>query len=643
LLLLVAACAATPPPLRVVPPGVWDRGRETVRARNEHYEAKQLTVTIRGLLSEPDSGLGEDLRQEIIASLRELDGALEARDVTSISRLFPPLAQRVLLVVDHRRFIAEVGERRGVVGAGAASSVDAEIDQTIAQATRALSGVSWEDVRATRDELVHLSEQKLAPARFLLQLQRELLGLGEISPELRRQMSDVLQPLQRALQAGSWEDMREQAAIVPVQARYPRRIHDRIEQGDTWMRNLQPQESQAIASALATARAALQGDSWEEAMVRADAIAAAAEKFGLYGDATPCVRILSIDGGGIRGIIPALFLEEIERRTNASIFELFDLIAGTSTGGILTLGLTVPDERQPNTARYKASDLVEMYEKEGKAIFPSKRLKGIRSLAGPKYRADPLERVLHRYFGDAVLIEALTNVLIPAYSLERPGHVMLNTYGDGLPHVHMWEVARATSAAPTYFPPYRIPLDPFTAAKLGSVGLGLIDGGVFANNPAVYALALAKRYEHGLRHKPYDLRHPLLMLSLGTGRVPSTTSFDDAWDRGAPRWISPLINILLSDPGVEDEAHDLMALSDQYVRLQPQLPNAASAQLDNADPENIERLKQIAEGYMRSQPARADLERISALLLRRRPAECERIVDPLGEREFAKALQRLGR
>jgi hypothetical protein len=94
---------------------------------------------------------------------------------------------------------------------------------------------------------------------------------------------------------------------------------------------------------------------------------------------------------------------------------------------------------------------------------------------------------------------------------------------------------------------------------------------------------------------------------------------------------------------VEDEAHDLMALSDQYVRLQPQLPNAASAQLDNADPENIERLKQIAEGYMRSQPARADLERISALLLRRRPAECERIVDPLGEREFAKALQRLGR
>ena len=122
---------------------------------------------------------------------------------------------------------------------------------------------------------------------------------------------------------------------------------------------------------------------------------------------------------------------------------------------------------------------------------------------------------------------------------------------------------------------------------------GLIDGGVFANNPAAYALAVAKRVEHLDRHKPYDNQNPLLLLSLGTGRVPSTTRFEDAWDRGSMMWISPLINILLSDPGVEEEARHLMATTDYYLRLQPKMPSG-STQLDDVSPGNIEHLKQVA-------------------------------------------------
>ena len=89
------------------------------------------------------------------------------------------------------------------------------------------------------------------------------------------------------------------------------------------------------------------------------------------------IRILSIDGGGIRGIIPAMILAEIERRTHRRIADLFHLIAGTSTGGILALGLTVPDmdnERGRNgrrTPKYRALDLVKLYERDGEAIFPS--------------------------------------------------------------------------------------------------------------------------------------------------------------------------------------------------------------------------------------------------------------------------------
>lgn len=80
------------------------------------------------------------------------------------------------------------------------------------------------------------------------------------------------------------------------------------------------------------------------------------------------IKILSIDGGGIRGIIPALILAEIEQRTGKPICQMFDLIAGTSTGGILALGLTRPDDTgQP---AYRAEDLVRLYKTEGPVIFP---------------------------------------------------------------------------------------------------------------------------------------------------------------------------------------------------------------------------------------------------------------------------------
>ena len=80
--------------------------------------------------------------------------------------------------------------------------------------------------------------------------------------------------------------------------------------------------------------------------------------------------ILSIDGGGIRGIIPAMILAEIERRTGCRTAQLFDLIAGTSTGGVLALGLTVPDEKRKRP-KYKASQLVSFYEEDGKEVFHS--------------------------------------------------------------------------------------------------------------------------------------------------------------------------------------------------------------------------------------------------------------------------------
>ena len=174
------------------------------------------------------------------------------------------------------------------------------------------------------------------------------------------------------------------------------------------------------------------------------------------------IKILSIDGGGIRGIIPALVLYEIEKRTGQPIAKLFDLIAGTSTGGILALGLVKPNKN--GTPQYSAKNLEELYENEGKTIFSSTICHKIKSLDGlldEKYPSSRIESVLKKYFGDTHLSEALTNIIVPSYEIEQRTPWFFKSFNakdtnkkneDFL----MRQVARATSAAPTYFEPCKI-------------------------------------------------------------------------------------------------------------------------------------------------------------------------------------------
>lgn len=126
--------------------------------------------------------------------------------------------------------------------------------------------------------------------------------------------------------------------------------------------------------------------------------------------------ILSIDGGGIRGVIPAMVLREIEDQTGRRIAELFDVIAGTSTGGLIALGLACPDDGP--APRFRAQELVELYEREGKTIFPHHLFGRLRQLGDEKYSADGLEKVLEDTFGDTRLKDALTGVIVPAYDIE---------------------------------------------------------------------------------------------------------------------------------------------------------------------------------------------------------------------------------
>src|SRR5436190_14355285 len=197
-------------------------------------------------------------------------------------------------------------------------------------------------------------------------------------------------------------------------------------------------------------------------------------------------RILSIDGGGIRGIIPATVLAEVERRTGRPIAALFDLIAGTSTGGIIALALTAPG---PGSGpRLSAEDVVGLYLEEGPRIFSRSVLRTVLSVDGlldERYSDAGLEAALRRYLGDAMLADAITPVLVTAYALEeRRPFFFKSRRAEAQParDYPMRAVARATSAAPTYFEPEAVLSD-----RGGTVGL--VDGGVCVMNPAMSAYA----------------------------------------------------------------------------------------------------------------------------------------------------------
>ena len=285
------------------------------------------------------------------------------------------------------------------------------------------------------------------------------------------------------------------------------------------------------------------------------------------------MKVLAIDGGGIRGLIPALVLAEIERRTGRRIADMVDLIAGTSTGGILACALAKPDP-------LAASEVATVYEQEGPEIFSRSLLKRITSVEGfldERYSNKGLVDTLERHLGDTPMKAATVPLLLTAYDTEARRIRFLRSEGEGS-GATMVQAAQATSAAPTYFEPVRIGDE------------SLVDGGVFAINPAMCAYAeVAGRLD--------------LLLSLGTGSNTRPLHYKDIKDWGQLEWARPLIDVVF-DGGQGAVDFQLGALLDgSYVRLQTEL-REASDDLDDASKENLAALRREAEGLI----ARSDAE-----------------------------------
>lgn len=295
-------------------------------------------------------------------------------------------------------------------------------------------------------------------------------------------------------------------------------------------------------------------------------------------------KILSIDGGGIRGLIPALVLTEIEDRTGKRIADCFDLIVGTSTGGILSLGLG--KKNSEGSVQYKARELADIYIDEGKEIFSRSLWKGVASVGGltdEKYSHDGLERILKNKFGEHTLISDLcTNVMVTSYEIQQRRPVFIKSWKDEFKNLTMWKAGRATSAAPTYFEP--------TQTNISGSIYSLIDGGVFINNPSVSAYVSAK--------KTLEPDDEYILVSLGTGELIRSIPHKEAKDWGQLEWLIPLLSCMFD--GMSDAADYQMKelLGNNYYRLQTDL-SIASDDMDNATSENINHLKEEAEKLIR--------------------------------------------
>jgi predicted acylesterase/phospholipase RssA len=290
------------------------------------------------------------------------------------------------------------------------------------------------------------------------------------------------------------------------------------------------------------------------------------------------VRVLAIDGGGIRGLIPALVLAEIERRCQRPIARLFDLVAGTSTGAILACALVRPDAKP-------AAQAADLYDREGPQVFDRSLLKEITSVGGlidERYDARGLLASLRRHLGDTRLAQATTGLLVTAYDVEARQALVLGPGDD----MSMVDAAHGSSAAPTYFEPVRV------GART------LVDGGVFAINPA--ALAYAR--------SPGAVD---MLVSLGTGEHTRRLPFDEVKDWGQLQWARPILDVVFDGSADAVDSQLSAQLGDRYIRLQTRLDEASDA-LDDASSGNLAALRREAERLIARRSA--DIDRLCATL-----------------------------
>jgi patatin-like phospholipase/acyl hydrolase len=318
-------------------------------------------------------------------------------------------------------------------------------------------------------------------------------------------------------------------------------------------------------------------------------------------------RILSIDGGGIRGVVPSLWLAHLENALAAHhagpVADQFDLLVGNSTGALVVAGLA---------AGKRPAELAQLYEEASRAIFPDapkrvlSRARRIASqgLSAPKFDGRGLDRVLHLIFGEMTLGQLQRPVMLLAFDTIARAPVFFRSYAPEHRDVPVWEALRGSAAAPGYFPAHPM--------RIGERELAVIDGGVVANNPALCAIAEALRFDDSIS----DPRQ-LLLLSMGTGRHAYPISAHDAKSWGAMQWAMPLLDVVFDAASDNNDEIARLLVGDGYTRMQMKL-EAGSQFLDDASSDNIQHLREQALQHLLKPDVAARLAHVGAQLAKPR-------------------------
>lgn len=318
--------------------------------------------------------------------------------------------------------------------------------------------------------------------------------------------------------------------------------------------------------------------------------------------------ILALDGGGIRGIVPATILDYLEKKINQikgtktiKIGSYMDLIGGTSTGSIVGSLMLLPCEENSSVPKYTMEKISEMYIEMGPGVFKSHfwhNVKTLWGLFGPKFPASNIEPELLQMLGHNKLKDLVKPCLFNAYDIDkRRANVYTNhDAGQKYSDYYVKDIIRGSTSIPAYFPPAHF--------NVGIEENTLVDGGVFANNPAMVSYIeaikeIGKKKGKGRRKSP----HNILVISLGTGMSKRTSfSYGKSKKWGMVRWVFPILDVLLSGSSdvVDYEMEKLFeayGAPENYVRINPPLKYSTEP-ATNASKENITNLLKDSAAYI---------------------------------------------
>ncbi|KAK6256614.1 hypothetical protein QUC31_000073 [Theobroma cacao] len=353
----------------------------------------------------------------------------------------------------------------------------------------------------------------------------------------------------------------------------------------------------------------------------------------IYGD---LITVLSIDGGGIRGIIPGTILAFLEAELQkldgeeVRLADYFDVISGTSTGGIVTAMLTTPNQNEGNRPLFAAKDINKFYLEHCPKIFPqdcspfAPAANLVKSFTGPKYDGRYLHNIVREKLGGTRLHQTLTNVVIPTFDIKQlQPKVFSSLEVKNNPSINalLSDVCIGTSAAPTYLPAHQFEAKDST----GNVKeFHLIDGGVAANNPTLVAMnevtkEITRKNSDFFPIEANDFSH-FLVLSLGTGSQKCEEKYPAhmAAKWGLLGWLTsehstPLMDVFMQASSDMVDFHiatvfQALQSEDRYLRIQDDTLCGTISSVDIATKENLENLVQVGEELLKKPVSRVNLD-----------------------------------